>query len=271
MSEIRCNMKICECKNITKQFKSDRGIFSSGRDVVAVKDVSFDLLQSEILGVIGESGSGKSTLAKIVAGLIKHDSGSLDFSTEIFHANDFADKALRGGVQIVFQDPQASLNPRIKIGDAICEPLIVNKVCGKREARSRAVKTLESVGLDVSDYIRYPHEFSGGQKQRICIARALILHPKLLILDEPVSALDVSVQAQILILLKKLKLEFGMTYIFVSHDIRVIEAFCDRVIVMCNGVIVEQGDVTKICSHPEHEYTKKLISSVLKTGSGLDI
>ncbi|MDD4294978.1 MAG: ATP-binding cassette domain-containing protein [Candidatus Omnitrophica bacterium] len=256
-------MKIFECRNITKTFNANKGLSSNIRFIKALDDVSFELYRSEVLGVIGESGSGKSTLAKIIAGLIGGYKGNLIFNKDFFSAGSFRDKRLRSEVQIVFQDPQASLNPRMKVGEAIAEPLCIRDKWPNSKLRFFAEEMLENVGLMASDYNRYPHEFSGGQCQRICIARALILKPKLLILDEPVSSLDLSVQAQILMLLKNIKTKFDMTYIFVSHDINVIEIFCDRLIVMHNGEIVEQASVAGICTNPSVEYTKNLIASVL--------
>ena len=230
----------------------------------AVDHVSFDVYPGETLGIVGESGCGKTTLARVVLELIPPDSGTIIFKNEeITRLSREKMKSLRKHLQIIFQDPYSSLNPRLTAGAAILEPMKVHRLHGNdTERKEKVIGLLEKVGLQPEHYDRYPHEFSGGQRQRICIARALAVEPQLLICDESVSALDVSVQAQVLNLLNDLKLEFGLTYIFISHDLSVVRYMADRIIVMKNGRIVETGDADRIFTNPQNAYTSSLIEAI---------
>lgn len=231
---------------------------------VAVRDVTFDVMPGETVGLVGESGSGKSTVARSVIGLIKPNSGTLTFGGhDITHYSPGQLKAVRREMQMVFQDPFASLNPRLTVRDLIAEGWRVHKDVSPEHEWTKAAKELmERVGLNPDYSGRYAHQFSGGQRQRIGIARALALKPKLIICDEAVSALDVSVQAQVLNLLQDLQQEFGLAYLFISHDLSVIEHLCDRVLVLNQGEVVEQGDVRHVFASPQHHYTKTLLSAV---------
>lgn len=234
--------------------------------VQAVDDVSLQVYPGETLGLVGESGCGKTTLGRSILRLVEHNSGSIVFKGK--DISSLSQKALRSGrkdMQLIFQDPYSSLNPRMRVGDAIIEPMIVHHL-GKnhQERKARTINLLEKVGLQADHFNRYPHEFSGGQRQRICIARALALEPSFIVCDESVSALDVSVQAQVLNLLSDLRDEFGLTYIFISHDLSVIHHFCDRMMVMNKGKIVEEGYPEKLFTEPQTEYTRKLIGAIPK-------
>ena len=230
---------------------------------VAVNDVSFNLHAGEVLGLIGESGCGKSTIAKALMGLAPVQKGNISLYGQTLHKlNAKAWKQVRRQMQIVFQDPAASLNPRLTVGDAIMEPMLVHGLCNKREARTEMLRLLEIVGLPAESATRYPHSFSGGQKQRIGIARALSLKPQILICDESVSALDVSVQAQILNLLNDLKMRLGLSYVFISHDLNVVRYISDTVLVMQAGKIVEWGDSETVFGNPKSAYTQRLLDAV---------
>ncbi|MBN9244094.1 MAG: ABC transporter ATP-binding protein [Mesorhizobium sp.] len=232
------------------------------RRVHAVEGVSFSIAPGETLALVGESGCGKSTTAKAIAGLVPHAGDILVGGRSLNSLSTDDRKAVRREVQMIFQDPFASLDPRMRVGDLVAEPLVVHGI-GDRQERRRWVTTLfERVGLSAEHMDRYPHEFSGGQRQRICVARALALKPKLIIADESVSALDVSVQAKVLELLKELQREFGVAYLFISHDMAVVENISDRVAVMYLGQIVEMGTRDQIFSDPRHPYTKRLIEAV---------
>ncbi|WP_372796746.1 ATP-binding cassette domain-containing protein [Pontiella sp.] len=240
-------------------------IYGKGADAVhAVKDVSFHIKPGEIFGLVGESGCGKSSLGKAIIRITDPSSGTIDFKgIDVASLKRQELKTYRQEVQMVFQDPYGSLNPRMKVGHAIVDVLNVHKIgAGTAERRERVAELFEAVGLDPEWAWRYPHEFSGGQRQRICIARALALNPDLLVADEPVSALDVSVQAEILALLKELRADRDLAFLFVSHDLAVVRNLCDRVAVMFNGEIVEMGDVADVIDHPQHDYTRKLLSAV---------
>lgn len=232
-----------------------------------VKSVSFGVNESSTLGIVGESGSGKTTLVRSILRALDPDSGSVRYNSregwQDLHA--LTDKELlplRREIQMIFQDPFASLNPRMTVQTILEEPLIIHGIGDKSSRRKLVAEMLEKVQLDASSASRFPHAFSGGQRQRVGIARALILEPRLVVCDESVSALDVSVQAQILDLLASLQSELGLTYLFVAHDLRVVREFCDDVLVMYAGSIVEQGPVAEIFENPQHDYTRLLLSSI---------
>ena len=240
-------------------------IYGHGKDAVhAVKEVSFHIKPGEIFGLVGESGCGKSSLGKAIIRLVDPVSGKMIFKdTDVSLLKGAALKTYRQEVQMVFQDPYGSLNPRMKVGNAIIDVLDVHRIGKNAEERTaRVAELFEAVGLDPDWAWRYPHEFSGGQRQRICIARALALNPDLLVADEPVSALDVSVQAEILQLLEELRITRKLAFLFVSHDLAVVRNLCDRVAVMFNGEIVETGPVAEVIDNPQHEYTRKLLAAV---------
>jgi oligopeptide transport system ATP-binding protein len=231
--------------------------------VKAVDGVSFEIREGETLGLVGESGSGKSTTGYCILQLLRPTGGSIRFQGQELTTLKGEDlRRMRRDMQIVFQDPYASLNPRMTVGDIVGEPLAVHKI-GNRKSRDAAVRTLlDVVGFNPDFINRYPHEFSGGQRQRIGIARALALNPKLVVCDEPVSALDVSIQAQILNLLKDLQQDFGLSYLFISHDLAVVRTMSDRIAVMNAGKIVEIGPAEDVYTNPKDEYTKALFSAV---------
>ncbi|HYD02371.1 MAG TPA: ATP-binding cassette domain-containing protein [Phycisphaerales bacterium] len=243
------------------------GILRRAVDRVKVVDgVGFEVARGQTLGLVGESGCGKTTVGRAVLRLLPASAveGTVAFEGEdVLRAPGAVIGRLRRRMQIVFQDPGGSLNPRMRVAEVVGEPLIVHerKLTG-REVRRRAAEMLERCGMPASAMERYPHEFSGGQKQRIAIARALMLHPTLLVCDEPTSALDVSVQAQVLNLLTDLQREMGLSYLFISHDMAVVNQMCDRVAVMLAGTIVEEGEREKIMNAPEHPYTRKLLAAV---------
>ena len=256
---------LLEVKDLVKHFPIKSGVIVD-REIGAVKavdGVSFTVAQGETLGLVGESGCGKSTLARTIFQLLKPTSGSVKFNgVELTTLSKRALRPLRRDMQMVFQDPYASLNPRKRIGQIIGDPLKFHGIADGKELRSQVEELLDRVGLPTEHFNRYPHEFSGGQRQRIGIARALALKPKLIIADEPVSALDVSVQAQIINLLRDLQGEFGLTYIFVAHDLGVVRHVADRVAVMYLGKIAEMGSAKEVYSNPVHPYTEALLSAV---------
>jgi peptide/nickel transport system ATP-binding protein len=228
-----------------------------------VEDVSFDLNQGEVLGLVGESGCGKSTISRALMGLQTVESGQVVFDgRDLVHMTASGWRAMRRDVQMIFQDPYSSLNPRLTIGEAIREPLLVHGIVPQKEVESEARRLMGLVQLPEDSLQRYPHQFSGGQRQRIGIARALALRPKLIICDESVSALDVSVQAQILNLLKELQAEFRLSYLFISHDLNVVHYMADRVLVMQSGKIVERGNAEEVLKQPQHAYTQRLVAAV---------
>jgi len=256
---------LLKINNLSTWFPTNGGMFSRSKLVVkAVNEVSFDVYPGETLGLVGESGCGKTTLGRSILRLIEPTSGSIEFGNTDLRSlkkNDLRD--IRKDIQIIFQDPYSSLNPRLTVGDSLMEPLQVHQFYTNDSKRKKKVlELLERVNLLPEHFNRYPHEFSGGQRQRIVIARALALQPKFIICDESVSALDVSVQAQVLNLIRELQQEFNLTYIFISHDLAVIKHISDRMMVMNKGEIVEMGDPDEIYYHPKEEYTKKLIASI---------
>ena len=251
--------------DLTKSYVSKRGFMGNKRDIVkAVDDISFKVYPGETLGLVGESGCGKTTLSRSILRLIEPNNGSIFFNEKnLMKLNKGELKEQRKHINIIFQDPYSSLNPRICIGEAIKEPMVVHKLYGNNQIRkNRVLELLEKVGLHAEHYNRFPHEFSGGQRQRIVIARTLALNPKFIICDEAVSALDVSIQAKVLNLLNDLKEEFGLTYIFISHDLNVVRYMSDRLIVMKDGKIVEVGNADQIYNNPSSDYTKRLIDAV---------
>jgi peptide/nickel transport system ATP-binding protein len=258
---------ILELRDIKTYFPVKSGLFGRGKEnVKAVDGVSFDVFPGETLGLVGESGCGKTTLGRTILRLVEPSSGTI-----VFKSRDITDiplgdmRALRKDIQIIFQDPYSSLNPRITIGEAILEPMHVHGILeNDKQRKDRVIELLHRVNMNEHHFYRYPHEFSGGQRQRICIARALALKPQFIICDESVSALDVSVQAQVLNLLNELKKEFQFTYIFISHDLGVVKFMSDRMVVMNKGRIEEMGDADSIYNNPQTAYTQKLIAAIPK-------
>ncbi len=259
---------LLSAKNVKKFFPVEKWFFEKKEFIQAVDNVSFDLYRGETLGLVGESACGKTTLARTVLRLIEPTEGSLTFNNEeMMKLNKRELRTMRKKVQIVFQDPYSSLHPRMKVGKIIEEPLIISGIMKDKARRRERVKELiKLVGLSETHIDRYPHEFSGGQRQRIVIARALATNPELIICDEPVSALDVSVRAQILNLLEELQEQLGLTYLFISHDLSVVQHICDRVLIMYLGQMVELGDAESIFSNPLHPYTQALLSAVPRVG-----
>ena len=255
-----------EVLNLKKEYYSNVGLFKKSNVIKAVDGVSFKVFEGETLGLVGESGCGKSTLGKAILQLEKVTSGSIKYrGIELTKLSPSEMRKLRKEIQLIFQDPYSSLNPRLIIGDALIEPLEVYGIEKNRNERKKKVMTLlERVGLDREYFFRYPHELSGGQRQRVGIARTIAVGPKLVICDESVSALDISVQAQVLNLLNELKDDFGFTYIFISHDLAVVKFMADQLLVMREGKIEEIGDADEIYANPKKEYTKKLIESIPK-------
>ena len=264
--EIYSKAPILEVVNLEKEYISKSGLFSKPESFKAVNNVSFKLYEGETLGLVGESGCGKSTLGNAILLLNRPTSGHIFYKgKDITILNKAEEKVLRKDIQIIFQDPFASLNPRLTVGQAIMEPMQVHKLYNSKSERTeKAIDILNRVGLDESAFNRYPHEFSGGQRQRIGIARTVALQPKLIVCDESVSALDISVQAQVLNLLNELKENFGFTYIFISHDLAVVKYMSDQLLVMNKGKIEELDDADAIYESPKKEYTKKLIEAIPK-------
>jgi len=257
------NKPLLEVRGIKKHFTSKKGLWGTGKTVRAVDGVDLTLYDGEVVSIVGESGCGKSTLGRCVLRLIEPTEGTISFNgTDIRAMKAEELRRTRREMQLVFQDPYASLNPRKTIGDILRLPLHIHGIGTAQEQREKVKRMIEIVGLTETHLGRYPHEFSGGQRQRIGIARALILQPKLIVADEPVSALDVSVQAQILNLMQDLKQEFKLTYMFISHDLSVVRHISDRVAVMYLGRIVEVADKKSLYESPQHPYTKALLSSV---------
>jgi oligopeptide/dipeptide ABC transporter ATP-binding protein len=256
---------ILKLTDVKKHFPLRRGIIFQREigSVKAVDGVSFEVRQGETLGIVGESGCGKSTLARCIVRLYDVTAGSIEFQGEdIARLSGKALREVRRDLMMVFQDPMASLNPRMRVGQIVAEPLEIHNVGTGPKQKARVQNLLERVGLNPEHYNRFPHEFSGGQRQRIGIARALALEPKLIVCDEPVSALDVSVQAQILNLLSDLQRDFGLTYVFIAHDLDVVQHVSDRVHVMYLGKVVEEGSAEQLYGHPRHPYSASLLSAV---------
>jgi ABC-type glutathione transport system ATPase component len=268
-------MPLLSILNLVKLYQTDEGMFGkTKREIRAVNGVSLDITQGETLGLVGESGCGKTTLGRMLLRLIEPTSGAITFNgQDVLGAGGSQLRRLRRDMQIIFQDPFASLNPRMRVEEIVTEPLVIHGATAANGGSSTASSTssadlhqaaidiLRAVGLEESALRRYPHEFSGGQRQRIGIARALVLRPKFVVCDEPVSALDVSVGAQIVNLLKKLQRDFGLTYLFISHSMPVVRYLCDRIAVMRRGEIVEIGPAEEITSRPQHEYTRTLLAA----------
>jgi ABC-type oligopeptide transport system ATPase subunit len=258
-------MTVLEIRNLTKIYPHGESLLGgkSHGEVRAVDDVSLDIHAGETLGLVGESGSGKSTLGRLLLRLVEPTSGSIGFEgRDLLAAGPGEMRRLRRDMQIIFQDPFASLDPRFRIEDIIAEPLLIHENRNSKAGiRSRVVELLRAVGLDESILQRFPHEFSGGQRQRIGIARALALRPKFIVADEPVSALDVSVGAQIVNLLAQLQRDFGLTYLFISHSMPVVRYLSTRIAVMYRGKIVEVGETAQITERPHHPYTRSLLEA----------
>ncbi len=269
MKEIS-NEIILKAVNIKKYFPIKKGLLlKTVGQVKAVDDVTLEVRQGETLGLVGESGCGKSTFGRTLIRLYEPTAGQIEFEGKDFlKVSGRSLRNLRKDIQMIFQDPYASLDPRMTVGQIIQQPFDIHGVGKSNEREKRVKELLELVGLKASHINRYPHEFSGGQRQRICIARAIALNPKVIICDEPVSALDVSIQAQILNLLKDLQEKLGLTYVFISHDLSVIEYFCDRVAVMYLGKIVELGTRDEMFADPKHPYTQALLSAIPRVGEG---
>lgn len=259
----RMSEALISVKDLVKTFSANKGMFGKKKVVHAVNDVSFDIMPGETFSLVGESGCGKSTTGRLIDHLLTPDSGEIWFQgKDISKLSEKEMRPLRSDIQMVFQNPYASLNPRMKIQDLIGEPLLIHTNMTAGERLKKVHELLEVVGLSASHGERYPHEFSGGQRQRIGIARALTVQPKLIIADEPVSALDVSIQAQVLSLLQRLQKEYNLTYLFISHDLSVVEMISDRIAVMYLGTIVETASKQELYANPKHPYTRALLSAV---------
>lgn len=255
---------IAELRSLRKEFTIADGPFRR-RTVVGVDGLDLQVMQGESVGIVGESGSGKSTVGRLLLGLTPPSAGQV-----LIEGRDLAGltrdqmRRLRRNVQIVFQNPHTALHPRMTVERALAEPLHIQGDVDRAEIAERVGRMVDTIGLPHSFLGRYPHELSGGQKQRICIARALMLNPKILVLDEPTSALDVSVQAQILEFLNRLREDLGLTYLFISHNLAVVQAMCSRVLVMYRGRIVEEGETRQILTAPRHDYTRRLLAATLE-------
>ena len=254
---------LLEVRHLVKHFNRSQGLFSKPSIVKAVDDVSFGIEEGEMFGLVGESGSGKSTTGRCILRLIEPTSGEVLFRGEdVLGFSRARMRLARRDMQIVFQDPYSSLNPRMRVGDIVEEPLVIHKLGDRRQRRDRVAELFSLVGLETEHLTRYPHEFSGGQRQRIGIARALALNPALIIADEAVSALDVSIQAQVVALLMELKARLKLTFLFIAHDLRLVEHICSRVAVMYLGRLVEMGDTAALFANPTHPYTRALLSAI---------
>jgi oligopeptide transport system ATP-binding protein len=256
-------MPLVEVSHLVKHFTRDAGMFRAGTRVAAVDDVSFSIDAGETFGLVGESGSGKTTTGRCILRLIEPSSGDVRFRGEsVLEFSNRRMREARRDMQIVFQDPYSSLNPRMRARQIVEEPLIIHRLGARPARRERVAELFRLVGLDPAHLDRYPHQFSGGQRQRIGMARALALNPSFVILDEPVSALDVSVQAQVVNLLMDLQERLTLTYLFIAHDLRLVEHICNRVAVMYLGKIVELAPTAALFASPQHAYTKALLSAI---------
>jgi peptide/nickel transport system ATP-binding protein/oligopeptide transport system ATP-binding protein len=254
---------LLDVRHLVKEFTRKQGLLRKAAVVRAVDDVSFSIAEGETFGLVGESGSGKTTTGRCILRLIEPTSGQVRFRGEdVLGFSRTRLRQARREMQIVFQDPYSSLNPRMRVGHIVEEPLIVHRTGPKAQRRARVAELFELVGLDPSQLSRYPHQFSGGQRQRIGLARALALSPSFIIADEPVSALDVSVQAQVVNLLMDLQERLKLTYLFIAHDLRLVRHICDRVAVMYLGKIVEMGPAERLFEAPAHPYTRALLSAI---------
>jgi peptide/nickel transport system ATP-binding protein len=259
---------LLQVEDLHKRYRLPRrSLLAPAPEVAALAGVGFELQAGRSLGIVGESGSGKSTLARLVMALEHPSAGRVRFDGVDLHALDAAAlRRARAGFQMVFQDPYGSLDPRRSVLQTVAEPLRALQGAAAAEQRTRVAEALEAVGLSAADGARYPHEFSGGQRQRIAIARALVTRPRLIVADEPVSALDVSVQAQVLNLLRDLQQRYGLAYLFISHDIAVVNLVCDEVLVLQHGRVVESGPPERLFTAPEHPYTRRLVEAVPGAG-----
>lgn len=256
-------MPLLAVRHLTKEFRRRGGLFRRGVPVRAVDDVSFDIERGEMFGLVGESGSGKTTTGRCILRLIEPTSGEVEFDKrDVLALRGGELRAMRRRMQVVFQDPDASLNPRMKVGAIVEEPLIIHRIGTRDERRARVEELFALVGLERAHVDRLPHEFSGGQRQRIGLARALALNPSFLVADEAVSALDVSVQAQIVALLLQLQRRLHLTYLFIAHDLRLVRGICSRAAVMYRGRIVEMGNTDVLFSTPAHPYTRALLAAM---------
>jgi peptide/nickel transport system ATP-binding protein/oligopeptide transport system ATP-binding protein len=264
MAKINKNEVLLEATGLYKTYTQTSGFFVKKQRIIkALNNVSLSIKKGETLAIVGESGSGKSTLARCLLQLLSLDQGELFFKGKNLNSLDVEGKKyLKRHIQMVFQDPYASLNPRMKISEILEEGLLIHDLGDKFSRDKKMRDMIKKVGLEVSDLNKYPHQFSGGQRQRIGIARALIVEPELVICDEPVSALDVSIQAQILLLLKELQKELGLSYLFISHDLRVVRHMADSIAVMHQGKIVEQGSIKGIYEKPKANYTRELLNAI---------
>ncbi len=262
--------KLIEIRNLKKYFSKNKGLFSRNEKLIyTLNGINLDIYQNETLGLVGESGCGKTTLGRVLLNLTQATSGSIKFdNTEISNLSSKQLKPFRKNMQMIFQNSYSSLNPRMKIKDILAEPLKINTTLSKEEIKTETEKVLNEVGLSYNIADNFPHEFSGGQRQRIAIAKALILKPKFIVADEPISALDICIQAQIIKLLKDLKEKFNLTYLFISHDLSTVKSFCSRTAVMYLGEIVEIAKTEELFSSPKHPYTKALLNSVLQVDKG---
>ena len=257
-------MPLLEARNLTKTFSSGQTMFGTGTSgqVRAVSGVSLAIEAGETLGLVGESGSGKSTLGRMLLRLIEPDSGEVLFDGhDVLRAGGAQLRRLRRDMQIIFQDPFGSLDPRMTVEQIVCEPMAIHGTDGRADRRQRAAEAMRAVGMDASALGRYPHEFSGGQRQRVGIARALVLRPRFIVADEPVSALDVSVGAQIVNLLKQLQRDFSLTYLFISHSMPIVRYLANRIAIMQRGQLVEVGATEQITTPPQHPYTPSLLAA----------
>jgi ABC-type oligopeptide transport system ATPase subunit len=256
-------MALLDVRNLVKEFTRKQGLFRAPSVVRAVDGVTFAIEAGETFGLVGESGSGKTTTGRCILRLIEPSSGAVEFKGENVLAFDRARmRQARRDMQIVFQDPYSSLNPRMRAGTIVEEPLVIHRVGSRAQRQDRVAELFQLVGLEPAQRTRYPHEFSGGQRQRIGLARALALNPSLVIADEPVSALDVSVQAQVINLLMDLQARLNLTYLFIAHDLRLVRHICERVAVMYRGRIVEMGTTESLFATPAHPYTRALLSAI---------